>query len=297
MLLTKGPSIFYIIKKTKVEFFYTLVIALIVSIITFKFDFIIPNMPINVPAFLGTAISVLLSFKLSQSYDRWWEARKIWGTIVNESRTFMQQMQSFITQGNDDVIRQLALRHIAWCFCLGQSLRGLDPLENLAKYISEDDIKKISTHNNKPLALLQLNSLQIAELKNNGKMDIFSQIHINTTLINFTTAMGMAERIKSTVFPVTYRVFLHLMIYLFVITLSISLGVVSPLYEIPLLLIISSGFFVLEKTASLLQDPFENKPTDTAMTTIATNIEINIKQLLNEAEIPKPLKPFSFYSL
>jgi ion channel-forming bestrophin family protein len=297
MLLTKGPSIFYIIKKTKVEFFYTLVIALIVSILTFKFDFIIPNMPINVPAFLGTAISVLLSFKLSQSYDRWWEARKIWGTIVNESRTFMQQMQSFITQGNDDVIRQLALRHIAWCFCLGQSLRGLDPLENLAKYISEDDIKKISTHNNKPLALLQLNSLQIAELKNNGKMDIFSQIHINTTLINFTTAMGMAERIKSTVFPVTYRVFLHLMIYLFVITLSISLGVVSPLYEIPLLLIISSGFFVLEKTASLLQDPFENKPTDTAMTTIATNIEINIKQLLNEAEIPKPLKPFSFYSL
>jgi ion channel-forming bestrophin family protein len=297
MLLTKGPSIFYIIKKTKVEFFYTLVIALIVSILTFKFDFIIPNMPINVPAFLGTAISVLLSFKLSQSYDRWWEARKIWGTIVNESRTFMQQMQSFITQGNDDVIRQLALRHIAWCFCLGQSLRGLDPLENLGKYISEDDIKKISTHNNKPLALLQLNSLQIAELKNNGKMDIFSQIHINTTLINFTTAMGMAERIKSTVFPVTYRVFLHLMIYLFVITLSISLGVVSPLYEIPLLLIISSGFFVLEKTASLLQDPFENKPTDTAMTTIATNIEINIKQLLNEAEIPKPLKPFSFYSL
>jgi ion channel-forming bestrophin family protein len=109
--------------------------------------------------------------------------------------------------------------------------------------------------------------------------------------------MGMAERIKSTVFPITYRVFLHLMIYLFVITLSISLGVVNPVYEIPLLLIISSGFFVLEKTARLLQDPFENNPTDTAMTTIATNIEINIKQLLKESEIPKPLKPDSFYSL
>src|SRR5450631_4697945 len=115
MLLTNGPSIFYILKKTKVEFVYTLVIALIVSILTYKFDFAIPNMPINVPAFLGTAISVLLSFKLSQSYDRWWEARKIWGTIVNESRTFTLQLQSFITQGNDDVIRQLAFRQIAWC--------------------------------------------------------------------------------------------------------------------------------------------------------------------------------------
>ena len=297
MLLTKVPSIIYILKKTQVEFFYTLVIAIIVSGLTYKFDLAIPDMPINVPAFLGTAIAVLISFKLSQSYDRWWEARKIWGTIVNESRSFTLQLQSFITQGNDHVIRQMALRHIGWCFCLGQSLRGLDPLENLGKYISEDDLKKISTQNNKPLALLQLNSLQIAELKNNGKMDIFSQVHINTTLINFTIAMGMTERIKSTVFPVTYRVFLHLMIYLFVITLSISLGVIHPVFEIPLLLIISFGFFVLEKTATLLQDPFENKPTDTAMTTIATNIEINIKQLLKEADIPKPLKPDSFYSL
>jgi ion channel-forming bestrophin family protein len=297
MLLIKGPSITYILKQTKVEFLYILFIACVVSVLTYKFDFAIPNMPINVPAFLGTAISVLISFKLSQSYERWWEARKIWGTIVNESRTFTLQLQSFIVPGNDDVIRQLAHRQIAWCFCLGQSLRGLDPLENLGKYISEKDIKNISTQNNKPLALLQLNSLQIAELKNNGKMDIFSQVHISKTLTNFSTAMGMTERIKSTIFPIPYRVFLHLMIYLFVITLSISLGVVKPVFEIPILVIISSGFFLLEKTATLLQDPFENKPTDTAMTTIATNIEINIKQLLKETEIPKPLKPQSFYSL
>jgi putative membrane protein len=75
------------------------------------------------------------------------------------------------------------------------------------------------------------------------------------------------------------------------------LGAVKPVFEIPLLLIISSGFFVLEKTATLLQDPFENNPTDTPMTTIATNIEINIKQLLKESEIPQPVKPYSFYSL
>jgi len=297
MLLTKVPSILYILKQTTVEFFSTLVISLVVSVLTYKYDFAIPSMPINVSAFLGTAISVLLSFKLSQSYDRWWEARKIWGTIVNESRSFTLQLQAFVSQGNEHAVRQLAFRQIAWCFCLGQSLRGLDPLENVEKYISEDDIKKISTQNNKPLALLQLNSQQIAELKNNGQIDIFGQVHINTTLTNFTTAMGMAERIKNTVFPVTYRVFLHLMIYLFVITLSISLGVVHPVFEIPLLLIISLGFFVLEKTATLLQDPFENKPTDTAMTAIATNIEINIKQLLKEGDIPKPLKPYSFYSL
>jgi ion channel-forming bestrophin family protein len=174
MLLLKRQSLFYIIKKIKIEFFSTLVVALLVSFLTFKFYSTIPDMPISVPAFLGTAISVILSFKLNQSYDRWWEARKIWGSIVNESRNFTLQLQSLIAKGNDNDIRQMALRHIGWCFSLGQSLRGLNPLKNLEKYISADDIKNISTHNNKPLALLQLNILQIGVLKNNGKTDIFS---------------------------------------------------------------------------------------------------------------------------
>jgi putative membrane protein len=143
--------------------------------------------------------------------------------------------------------------------------------------------------------LLQLNILQITELKNSGKTDVF-KFKLIPTLVNFSNAMG-GRKNKKHCFFCNYRVFLHLMIYIFVITLSISMGANIPLFEVPLLLIISLGFFVLEKTATLLQDPFENNPTDTAMTTIATNIEINIKQLLKEADIPKPLKPHSFYSL
>jgi putative membrane protein len=297
MLLTKRLSIFYILKEIKIEFVYSAVIALLASFLTYKFHSDIPKMPISIPAFLGTAISILLSFKLSQSYDRWWEARKIWGNIVNESRNLTLLLQSYIVKGNEDDIKQIALRHIAWCYSLGQSLRGLDPLENLEKFISNEEIKRISSHNNKPLAILQLNVLQIAELKDRGKMDIFSQIQLNKTLLNFSNSMGMTERIKNTVFPVTYRVFLHLMIYIFVITLSISLGDVNPIFETPLLLLIASGFFVLEKTATLLQDPFENKPTDTAITTITTTIEINIKQLLKDIDIPKPYEPHTFYSL
>ncbi|MDO9275434.1 MAG: bestrophin family ion channel [Lutibacter sp.] len=297
MLISKLPSILYILGKIRTEFLFTLGIVITVSFLTKIFYADIPEIPIAIPAFLGTAISVLLSFKLNQSYERWWEARKIWGSIVNESRSFTLQLQSFVANGNDKEIKQMAFRHIAWCFSLGQSLRGLNPTENLEKYISQDDIKIISKQNNKPLALLQLNTLQIAQLKNEGKIDVFSQIQLNTTLVSFSDAMGMAERIKSTVFPVTYRIFLHLALYIFVITLSVALNYMNPLFEIPLLLTITLGFFLLEKTATHLQDPFENKPTDTAMTTIATGIEINIKQLLNETDIPKPLQPNSFYSL
>jgi putative membrane protein len=297
MLINKRIPASYILKKIKFEILYVLVIGLLVHYLTTRFKAVIPEMPITIPAFIGTAISVILSFKLNQSYDRWWEARKIWGSIVNDSRSFILQLQSFVAKNKQAEIKEIAFRQIAWCYSLGQSLRGLDAIENLDKFIAANDVDYIERQNNKPLALLQLNTLQIANLRENGSLDLFSQVQINNTLVNFSNAMGMAERIKSTVFPVTYRIFLHFFIYVFVVTLSIALRDIESYFEMPLLLVISSAFFLLERSATHLQDPFMNRPTDTAMTTIATTIEINIKQLLGEKDVPKPLQPERFYSL
>jgi putative membrane protein len=254
-------------------------------------------MHLTIPAFIGTAISILLSFKISQSYDRWWEARKVWGAIVNDSRSFVIQLQTLIADGNENVIRKIASRQIAWCYSLGQSLRGLNATENLDNYISDEDLREIQSHNNKPLALLQLHGRDIRNLRNQNQLDTFSQIQLDNTLVRLCDAQGKSERIKSTVFPVTYRLFLHAIIYLFVVTLAISLKDVAGYYEIPLLLLISAAFFLLEKSARHMQDPFENRPTDTAMTAIARTIEINIKQLLKESEIPQPLTTEKFYLL
>lgn len=297
MLLNTSIPASYILAKIKLEVIYVLAIGVVVNYLTGMYRHLIPEMPIGIPAFIGTAISVILSFKINQSYDRWWEARKIWGSIVNDSRSLILQLQSFVDKKNYAEVKQIAYRHIAWCFSLGQSLRGLDATENLVKYIPQTDIDKITKHNNKPLALLQLNALQIAELREQGSLDIFSHVQINNTMVSFSNWMGMAERIKSTVFPKTYRLFLHFFIYIFVVTLAIALNNIDSFFELPLLLVISSAFFLLEKSATHLQDPFNNRPTDTAMTTIATTIEINIKQLLGEADVPKPSQAPSFYIL
>lgn len=297
MLLKKRIPITYIINKVKFELLYVLVIGLVVYYITTRFSSIIPEMPLGIPAFLGTAISVILSFKLNQSYDRWWEARKVWGNIVNDSRSFVLQLQSFVRKGGYEDIKIISYRHIAWCYSLSRSLRGQDGSKGLEKFLSAEDLQHISKHNNKHLAILQLNTLHVADLREKEKLHIFSHVQINNTLVNFSNSMGMAERIKSTVFPVTYRYFLHLTIYLFLITLSIALRNIESYFEIPLLLVISAAFFLLEKTASHLEDPFSNLPTDTAMTTISNTIEINIRQLLNEADVPQPETSNSFYIL
>src|SRR5688500_16522007 len=285
MLLNKRIPITYILGQIKLEIVLVTIVAVVAYYVKAPIKDNLPNMPIGIPSFLGTAISVILSFKLNQSYDRWWEARKIWGSIVNDSRTFVIQLQSFLSKGNESDLRKISFRHIGWCFSLSQSLRGESGNKILEKYLAPDELDIITRHTNKPLAILQLNAQHIAELKDENKMDIRGLIQINNTLTNFSNAMGMAERIKNTVFPATYRLFLPLFSYIFVFTLSISLADTQGYFEIPLLLIITCPFFLLEKTSSLLENPFSNKPTDTAMTAIATTIEINIKQLLNETEI------------
>jgi putative membrane protein len=91
--------------------------------------------------------------------------------------------------------------------------------------------------------------------------------------------------------------FLHFIIYLFLVVLSIALKEIEWYFQIPLLLLISTAFFLLEKSATIMQDPFENRPTDTPMTAIARTIEINIKQLLKETTIPEPIQAEKFYLL
>jgi len=297
MLLNKRIPASFILNKVKYDLVYVLIVSLLVLFITEKYKELLPEMPLTIPAFIGTAISILLSFKLSQSYDRWWEARKVWGAIVNDSRSFVIQLQTLTAKGNDTLVKKIAFRQIAWCYSLGQSLRGLNAVENLDKYLSTDELEEIQQHNNKPLALLHLHGKDIKKLKENNQLDIFSQLQLDNTLVRLCDAQGKSERIKTTVFPVTYRLFLHAIIYLFVVALSISLKDVAGFFEIPLLLFISTAFFLLEKSATHMQDPFENKPTDTAVTAIARTIEINIKQLLKETDIPQPYQPNNFYLL
>lgn len=193
------------------------------------------------------------------------------------------------------MVKKIALRQIAWCYSLGQTLRGLSPTENLENLISNEDLEEIKLHNNKPLAIINLHGNDIKKLKEENQLELFSQLQLDNTLVRLCESQGKAERIKTTVFPVTYRVFLHAIIYLFVVTLSISLNGVAGYFEIPLLLMISAAFFLLEKSATHMQDPFENRPTDTAVTAIATTIEINIKQLLKGDNVPTPHQHNKFY--
>ncbi len=131
MLLNQRIPASYIINKVKYDLVYVLIVSIFVLFITNRYQKLLPEMPLTIPAFIGTAISILLSFKIGQSYDRWWEARKVWGAIVNDSTSFVIQLQSLTAKGNEEMVKKIAHRQIAWCYALGQSLRGLNPIDHL----------------------------------------------------------------------------------------------------------------------------------------------------------------------
>lgn len=275
-----------------------LIVTIFSSAVYFASEFLIEiNVPISIGAFLGTAIALLLSFKLSHSYDRWWEARKIWGSIVNDSRSLVMQLKAFANKEDKDVVHRIAYRQIAWCYSLSQNLRKENATNNIGVFVEEQELKTMVSHNNIPLALLNNQSQDLAFLHKNKSINDFQQVQIDSTIVRLCTAMGKAERIKNTAFPKTYRITLHLFIYFFLVVLSLALTEMHSLVEIPFMIFISIPFFLLEKIAFNIQDPFENRPTDTAMTSISRTIEINIKQQLGLEDVPEPLKPNRFYIL
>jgi putative membrane protein len=117
---------------------------------------------------------------------------------------------------------------------------------------------------------------------NEAKLNRYQQVEIDNTITRLCDDMGKCERIKNTIFPTTYSLYIHFVLYLFVLLLPFGLTEYFGFIQVPLVITISSAFFLIEKMAIHLQDPFENKPTDTPLTTIARNIEINLRHMVSE---------------
>jgi putative membrane protein len=148
--------------------------------------------------------------------------------------------------------------------------------------LSAEDIEHVKRYANIPLGLLELQGADLRSAYKLGWITEYQQVAMDETLTRFSNEMGGCERIKNTVFPATYSVYIHLSVLLFVLLLPFGLIEFFGVIEVPLVIAIASSFFLIENMAIHLQDPFENKPTDTPTTTISRTIERDIKQMLKE---------------
>ena len=287
MLLDNKIPIWYSLGKIKPELTVVTIYATAIVILHDVVHLEHMSIPIAIPTFLGSAISLILGFRIAQSYDRWWEARKIWGEIVNDSRTLVRQVMTFVKSDKDSnsvtkMHEEFANTQIAFAFSLGKSLRGQDPLDGTLKSLNEKDIQFISEETNIPNAILLLHAKRLRTAMDKGWVSGFEVIQIDNTITRLTDAMGKSERIKSTIFPMTYTILVEFLLYLFVLLLPLGMTDYFGYMVAPLLLVISIPFFLLEKAAINLQNPFNGNKTDTPVTTIAKTIEMNLNQMIGK---------------
>lgn len=295
MLIERRLPLSYVFSKIGVDVAYVVGVGILIEVTYYYFGNLLPDIKPALAAFLGTAISLILSFKLAQSYARWWEARKIWGAIVNDSRSLTRQALTFAAPEAREVAERIANRQIAWCYILGQSLRERDWEWGTEGHLSDEDRAEATSHDNRPLCLLQQHGRDVRKLYDDGVISDFQRLAMDEMLTRLTDSMGKAERIKNTVFPTAYRTYLHFFIYVFIFALALSLKELHGPREVVVITIIALPFFLLEKTATYLQDPFSGAPTDTSVTAIARVIEINILQLLGVKDVPEKYPANGFY--
>ncbi len=250
------------------------------------------DIKMSIATVLGFAVALLLGFRTSSAYDRWWEARKIWGGIVNDSRTLVRQVISFT--GGEEIIpeaKQLADYQIAWCNALKNSLRNLDPLEGLDSFLNADELEYIKSKNNKPNEILKFMNALLAKLKGEGKIDSYQMVALDQTIKHLCDHMGKAERIKNTVFPTQYRSYTHRGLIIFTVMLPYGMLFSTGPFVILICVLVSFFFHMLENIAYFLQDPFMNRDSDIPMSALCRTIEINLKELVEDPDVPEPLQP------
>ncbi|OHX64986.1 bestrophin family protein [Flammeovirga pacifica] len=257
------------------------------------------SLPLSIITVPGTAISLLLAFRTNSSYQRWWEARMVWGAIVNDSRSWVRQLVTYLPKDPvaKELLIEMSLRQSAWCYALARHLRKQDPTADAGPLLKKDEISMLRKSKNVPNALLYSQAHLLKHMFKMGYIDSYQMVQLDTTLCKLTDAMGKCERIKNTVFPSMYTLLLEILIYCFIFSVPYGLvetnGAVLLITSVTLAL----AFLIIERIATYLQDPFENSSSDTPMLTLSRTIEINIKEEIKYKDLPQPWKPERPYVL
>jgi len=302
MLLKKNIPIGYVFGKIKYEVLFVALYGILIEVIYQNFHITSISIPMTIHTVLGTIISLLLAFRSNQAYDRWWEARIVWGAIVNDSRTLARQILSLMDDPYDEegitpFKHRMIRRQIAWCYALGKGLRKDDPMPLIQKFVSEEEYEFVKDYDNKHIGLIQLHARDLNNALKQGWINPYQQVEIDGTLTRLCDSMGKCERIKNTVFPATYSLYIHLALHFFILLLPFGLVELFGFLMVPVLVVLTACFFLIEKMAIHLQDPFENKPTDTPVLSISRNIERDLKQMMSEKYVPQAFEPAKFYIL
>jgi putative membrane protein len=288
----------------------------------------LPWLPISL---IGTAVAFLVGFKNNASYDRSWEARRIWGAIVNTSRGWSSSILSYIhgSESQSEEVRSIHLRlvkrHIAWLTALRFQLReprqwesmkerynselqnkfyfieeyASSAGEELKKFLSEEEYAAVMESSNKASQILALQSRDLNNLKSQGFIDRYQHVDLQKIVAQLYDEQGGCERIKTFPYPRQYATIN--LFYIHIFTFLVPFGMLREFEEllgaeyvwlsIPLTVVAGWIFTTMEKVGEASENPFEGGANDIPITQISRNIEIDLMEMIKEPHSLKPKQP------
>ncbi len=294
----------------------------------------IPWLPLSL---VGTAVAFYIGFKNNSAYDRMWEARKVWGAIVNSSRTWGSSVKSFVTNEFVDtpvdeaelqeLRRRLIYRHIAWLYALRSQLLTIKQWEHAAQrgrtgkfahehrrqfgvgliddeitsaelhqFLAADEYEQTINFQNTATQLIDRQAMELRELRRDKLIDDFRHMALQKQLGDFYEHQGKVERIKNFPLPRQYANSGSIFVGIFIMLLPFGMvsefsklehfGDFGTWWSIPFTVLVGWVFFTMEAIGDYSENPFQGMANDIPMYSLCRTIEIDLREMLGETELP-----------
>lgn len=247
---------------------------------------------------IGVALAIFVSFRNTASYDRYWEARKLWGDLLIRSRNLMRQAMSGTgLPPRDPELQRLVALLCAFGYSLKHQLRNTDPSDVLTRLMPAADVERTMSLQYQPIHLLNEVSGVLATWRRDGRLSDILFDGCQRQLDALGAVVGGCERIASTPLPYAYNVLLHRTVYFFCALLPLglvdSIGAATPVISV----FIAYAFMALDAIASELENPFGEEANDLPLTALAINLERTLLEMIGETTLPAALVPDAVFRL
>ncbi|MEY3236363.1 MAG: hypothetical protein RI883_464 [Bacteroidota bacterium] len=232
---------------------------------------------ISIYSLIGFVLSLLLVFRTNTAYDRWWEGRRKWGEIVNDTRNLSIKLSAILKEKEDKLFFKMMIPNFA--FAAKEHLRKGVNFEELS--LSKEQFDSLIVRKHVPLAICEMMYTKLIALKKTTKITEEEFIILDKNLNALMDSLGACERIKNTPIPVSYSLFIKKFIFIYVMTLPLAFVIQFGYFSA---LIATFVFYVLvsmEVLAEEIEDPFGNDESDLPTDTLSERIKINIEEILS----------------
>ncbi len=246
----------------------------------------VPHISIAVMGVFGLSLSLFLGFRNNAAYDRWWEARKIWGKMVSDVRSFAQELRIF---ANSDRDAAFILTHVLAFHHLHRAqLRGDDVAADVQKWVGAEAAAPLMQDVNAPNAALRAISARLGEMAQQGQIDGFGRRALAERLACFPAAQAANERLLTTPLPFVYSLLVWRTTYLYCFLLPFALLDSAGWFEPLIAAVAAYVFFGLAQVTHELEHPFRDKASGIPLSALCRVMEISVCNALGRPAPPKP---------